>query len=866
MGAWEYRPSSSSVTLAINEVMANPLDEARDEYIELFNYGQLEVDAAGLVLTDGDSDDILQAFAENGPTTVAPNAYAIILDPGYDGFYGNLPAGTVLLTVGNATLGNGLSTNDPIRLKERRGRLVDTYSFPRNGGNGVSIEKHDVWAGDTRDNFSASPCGNSPGRENCVLLPPLDPEQVPLVITEVMSNALSETTGEYIEVFNTSEDTPFDMRNLKLTDGDRTDILLPFPGGDGATELAPLSFALILDRNYEQQYEIPAGTLIMTGVDDTLGNGLATTDPVTLLSPNGDVVLGSFGHPFDAGNGRSIERVSLDLMDIVVNWIPSPCPSRGSPGARNCAYDVELDLDYPIMVTEVMANPLDEDRGEYVEILNYGLEAIDIALLELGDGDTRDQLQAFEQGGPTELEPGELAMLVDSEYDGAYQIPDGVLLITMDDTTVGTSLTNNDPIYVFGPDGRLLDSYSTPFNAGNGYSVEKANLVVGDIGANWVRSPCRHSAGRLNCAITGQPPRVSSVALVISEVMANAVDDATGEFVELFNAGAVEVDLADFRVTDGDQVDDIVERDGGGTLLQPGQYAVILDQGYAGEYDLAAGALLVTVPNTQIGNGISNADDPVEILTAGGDLVDRFGFPTQLDDGESMEKRSLTSGDRLANWVASCDATGSTPGRRNCNSPNPLGGAAVLGQDCPSGTDDCVSALCLVNAFSGFAFCSQGCDGGNPCPADFSCVEVEADGGALDACVSDDQFREQNGQVGSPCPAGAEDCFSGMCLENPRGGLDFCSLECAGHDECGEHMLCVDTGHAELGDLCVPEGLIRDGVTGDPCPIGGIDCLSDICLQPPEGDSYCSVGCAADPCPGDWACQDAGDDRVCVAP
>jgi hypothetical protein len=32
-----------------------------------------------------------------------------------------------------------------------------------------------------------------------------------------------------------------------------------------------------------------------------------------------------------------------------------------------------------------------------------------------------------------------------------------VLLLPTDDTTVGSGLTNNDPVFILGPDGRLLD-------------------------------------------------------------------------------------------------------------------------------------------------------------------------------------------------------------------------------------------------------------------------------------------------------------------------------------------------------------------------------------------------------------------------
>ncbi len=793
---------------------------------------------------------------------VPPAGFALILDPSYEGFYGAFPEGTVLLTVGNATLGNGLSNNDPITLREPEGRRIDTYSFPRNAGNGVSVEKRDVLGGDSEENWAPAPCGNSPGRSSCLLDPPLDPAAIPIVITEVMSNPLTEPSGEFIEIFNTSEDTPFELRNVRLTDGDSTDVLLPYLGGP--TAVPPQSFALIIDPDYDNNYPIPDGVVTVTVDGITLGNGLATSDPITLLSPNGDVVLDGFGHPFDAGNGRSIEKVDVPLGDLVVNWIPSPCESGSSPGLPNCAFEFELDLNYAVMITEIMANPLDEDTGEYVEIWNYGNAEVDIATLEIGDGDVIDQIQAFDEGGTTMLQPGQYGLILDSEYNGVYGVPDDVLLLTTDDTTVGSGLQNNDPIFIRGPDGRLLDAYSIPFNAGNGYSVEKADLLVGDVQANWRRSPCRHSAGRLNCAITGQAPRLSRVQLVISEVLANAAVERTGEFVEVFNAGVEDVDLDDLLITDGDATDELEPWMEGATVLSPGEFGLIIDRNYDGDFEIPDDVVVVTVDDATIGSGLTN-DDPVEILDAGGQALDSFSFPTDPGDGVSIEKVRLTGGDREGNWLRSCADSGSTPGLKNCSDPNPVGGGNVLGEPCPNGAFDCASSLCLVNLFSGDAFCGQGCDDAEECPELFQCVDVATAAGPLGACVAEAEFREQNGQVGSPCPGGAADCFSDRCLENPRTRLNFCTDRCLEHNECPQSMLCVNIGgFLEFDPVCVPLGLIRDGLTGDPCLNGPVDCVSLLCLTPVEGAPYCTAYCAENACPPDFDCVDVGGEDVCV--
>ncbi len=135
----------------------------------------------------------------------------------------------------------------------------------------------------------------------------------------------------------------------------------------------------------------------------------------------------------------------------------------------------------------------------------------------------------------------------------------------------------------------------------------------------------------------------------------------------------------------------------------------------------------------------------------------------------------------------------------------------------------------------------------------------------LGACVAEAEFREQNGQVGSPCPGGAADCFSDRCLENPRTRLNFCTDRCLEHNECPQSMLCVNIGgFLEFDPVCVPLGLIRDGLTGDPCLNGPVDCVSLLCLTPVEGAPYCTAYCAENACPPDFDCVDVGGEDVCV--
>ncbi len=193
--------SGAASQVVISEVMANPKGAEsgagspgdRNEYVELYNRDTLEVDVNAWVLWDGDAYDLIEAWTDSGivdpdvitdTTVIGPGCYAVILDPEYtslgDTSYVqpyDFPPGTVVLTVRNTTLGDGLSSSDPISLGLPDTVFIDTYgtpsdttdSIPFDAGDGVSIERIDLFAPDEEGNWA--PCRDSmgtPGRKNSV--------------------------------------------------------------------------------------------------------------------------------------------------------------------------------------------------------------------------------------------------------------------------------------------------------------------------------------------------------------------------------------------------------------------------------------------------------------------------------------------------------------------------------------------------------------------------------------------------------------------------------------------------------------------------------------------------------------------------
>ena len=737
IGPYERVADDPNASIVITEIMANPTSETTGEYVELHNVGVAAVDVAGWVIDDGDATDLLVGYG-GGPTAIPAGGWAVILDPDYAGDY-DIPAEAILLTVADSpNLGSGLAISDPVRLLLAGGVVpVDTYSYPFDPGNGLAVEKSELADGDAASNWVISPCGATPGAPNCASLPSDVSKQVLIAIHEVMANPLDEKTGEFIELLNFGPD-PIDVGGWVLSDGDATDTLASWDGG--TTVLEPGAYAIVLDPDYAGQYDIPATTILLTvGSSGTLGNGLANNDPIALLNATGLVVVDTYTHTLNAGNGTSVEKVAANIGDIASNYVASTCATGSSPGMANCVTEGGASpvSGATISIMEVMANPLDEDTGEYVELLNYGSEPIDLAGFRLNDGDQEEALGPFEAGGPTVLGPGGRAVVLDSEYAGQYSIPDTALLLRTPDTSVGSGLSTNDPITLRAPKGaKVLDSFLFPFNPGNGVSAEKIALVVGDVPQNWTASPCKASPGAANCAAGGPGPEVtvSATGVVISEVMANPLSEGTGEYVELYNSGPVGVDVAGWWLDDGDALDQLEAFvPGGSTIIPAGGFAVVLDRDYAGDYTLPAGVVRLTVSDKTLGNGLTTSD-PVALFEAdGATQVSSFCFPFNPGNGRSVEKVTLTGPDAQDGWQAStCAKTlgdlndDASPGERNCVDPyGDVTGTKAPGQPCPQGAAECLTGLCGIQLSSGNTFCTESCAvGGDTCPAGFECVAI----------------------------------------------------------------------------------------------------------------------------------------------
>jgi hypothetical protein len=834
IGADEW--SLSAYTLVINEVMSNASTENTGEFIEIANVGSEPMELAGLVISDGDSDDTIEAY-NSGTTIVPAGGYAVVLDPDYATDYPTMPSGAITVTVGDARLGNGLSTNDPIQLLEDNGYVViDEWTIPFNPGDGVSVERVDVLSGNIVSNWVPSSCasGSSPGEGNCSAgeIAPNDPSV--LVITEVMANPLIEQSGEYVELWNSGADD-VDLTGLVIDDGDSNDGLIAWGGGD--TVLVGGAVALIVDPNYAANYLIPNGVVLMTTDDATIGNGLANaTDPVTLFDLDGVTVIDSYSFPADYGNGISVEKGDYAVGDLAANWDGSSCGN--SAGRLSCNAG---GIGAGVIINEVMSNPLNEQTGEFIELRNLAAGAIDLNGLWISDGDAPDQLVPYDTYG-TVIDPDGFALIVDPDYNGEFVIPAGIPVLTSSDYHLGNGLSLSDPITLYESDGAsIIDTWWGPFNAGNGTSVEKVNPWNGDVSTNWEAASCASgsSAGLANCA-SYIPIPSGTTTLTITEILSNPENEATGEYVEVYNHGSAPVEMWGLVFYDGDAWDYVRELSGP-TVVDPGEYALILDSGYASQYAIPAGVTVVTVDDSTLGSGLATSD-PVTLYEADGySVIDTFSFPFNPGNGISVERVDITVDDIEANWVESSCLL--SPGVVNCSASTSI-------TACDDGIDndldgwiDLVDPGCVDAADNDEFFA-----GANECNDEF-----DNDGDGLVDGQDPDCTDPTDPTEGTPCANGLDDDGDGWTdLDDPDCStgteeLGFWGTQCNDDaDNDGDGFVdaadpdCSD-GFADMESADCSDGVDNDG-----------DSWIDL-LDPECSELGAELG------PGWWECNDGID-------
>ncbi|EJF05859.1 hypothetical protein ThvES_00020780 [Thiovulum sp. ES] len=148
--------------VVINEVMYDPRGPESsaglyNEAVEIYNYGDTTVCLTSWKIKDKYDEDLIVPFPDSSilsscplcviSTCIPPGGFGVILDRDYtnpaspDPMPYSFPSGTVLMSVNDAQIGNGLSQSDTIYLISNLSDTVDLVGpFPATG-DGISAER-----------------------------------------------------------------------------------------------------------------------------------------------------------------------------------------------------------------------------------------------------------------------------------------------------------------------------------------------------------------------------------------------------------------------------------------------------------------------------------------------------------------------------------------------------------------------------------------------------------------------------------------------------------------------------------------------------------------------------------------------------
>ena len=159
--------------------------------------------------------------------------------------------------------------------------------------------------------------------------------------------------------------------------------------------------------------------------------------------------------------------------------------------------------------------------------------------------------------------------------------------------------------------------------------------------------------------------------ILLNEFMIDPDNDNTGEFIEIYNAGDSFVDMSRFFICDAQDTDAVIPFPD--SLLLPGQYGLILDPDYFGEYDFFIPDSIprFTITDSRFGKyGISNSTSKLfSLLSFDYQILDSYqtGNPSWPNSEYSIERFRWQ--DTLCQTSL---AISGTPGFRNSVSPKEL--------------------------------------------------------------------------------------------------------------------------------------------------------------------------------------------------
>ena len=440
-----------------------------------------------------------------------------------------------------------------------------------------------------------------------------------VVINEVLADPISESTGEFVELFNTGSE-PVDLEDWVLADvGDRNDTIAdyvgPYDAGSPGTVIPPGGFALIVDPDYAGEYleailanaDLNGLILITIKGDRTLGNGLGnTTDRITLFSPQKDSVSFEWLHSSGA-ESVSWERRLVPRADSE-NWFPSRAAFGSTPGYRNSVAPASRDLSLaPVFSTTAhLPGVIGVPVVLRVRLRNEGIEPLEDLSVGLYPETTAD------------------SVLAATTFSG---------FLASDDST--------DLILTWTP------------RAGGMYRL----LIRADTDGDTIRSNNEFSF-QLGVSF-------DESAVVINEILFDPGPERP-EWIELYNRSSHAIDLASWTLVGPDTLQRRVIVDSS-LVLAPQTYGLLVEdrEAFSAVFPNATGLIIRPKGGWPT---LRNAGARIAIRDATGQQIDAVTYAPEWGgtSGQSIERISLNRDSQDAgNWGVSAGIRGASPGEVN---------------------------------------------------------------------------------------------------------------------------------------------------------------------------------------------------------
>ena len=234
-----------------------------------------------------------------------------------------------------------------------------------------------------------------------------------------------------------------------------------------------------------------------------------------------------------------------------------------------------------IRITEIMYDLDGSDSpNEFVEIFNLSeTDSVDLTGWQIRDRYTTDAL--LDSGFGLLIPPQSYGIIFEGDYhfnSGIYvdSIPDGVVLIKVDDSSIGNGLSTSDSLYLISEIGVVEDSLGWTDISPDGFSLEKVRIEFPNTSNNWLPSiDSLGTPGRINSvdpfAVDGSLIKdslrivqsiieIEGTASIIGTVTNNGRSTISGEIEilegnnlleSIYIGSLIELDTAGFSTTVG---------------------------------------------------------------------------------------------------------------------------------------------------------------------------------------------------------------------------------------------------------------------------------------------------------------------------